>query len=97
MFGTIQGRPVLLMMGRLHYYEGYPMWKVITFILSLFILTIVVLYSVVLYLAEQIIFYRADNFDFWGGNKKRFIWMEVLIYEMPSYKFNNYENLHDMV
>ncbi|GFO18012.1 purine nucleoside phosphorylase [Plakobranchus ocellatus] len=27
-FGAIQGRPVLLMMGRLHYYEGYPMWKV---------------------------------------------------------------------
>lgn len=27
-FGTIQGKPVLLMMGRLHYYEGYPMWKV---------------------------------------------------------------------
>jgi len=27
-FGTLQDKPVLLMMGRLHYYEGYPMWKV---------------------------------------------------------------------
>ncbi|BFZ11784.1 hypothetical protein BsWGS_14823 [Bradybaena similaris] len=27
-FGTISGKPVLLMRGRLHYYEGYPMWKV---------------------------------------------------------------------
>lgn len=27
-FGTLSGKPVLLMMGRLHYYEGYPMWKV---------------------------------------------------------------------
>lgn len=27
-FGTLSGKPVLLMMGRFHYYEGYPMWKV---------------------------------------------------------------------
>ncbi|XP_055879889.1 purine nucleoside phosphorylase-like isoform X1 [Biomphalaria glabrata] len=27
-FGTIKGKEVLLMMGRFHYYEGYPMWKV---------------------------------------------------------------------
>ncbi|XP_005106222.1 purine nucleoside phosphorylase [Aplysia californica] len=27
-FGTLQGKAVLLMRGRLHYYEGYPMWKV---------------------------------------------------------------------
>ncbi|CAG5128576.1 unnamed protein product [Candidula unifasciata] len=27
-FGTLGGKQVLLMRGRLHYYEGYPMWKV---------------------------------------------------------------------
>jgi len=27
-FGNLGDKPVLLMMGRLHYYEGYPMWKV---------------------------------------------------------------------
>uniref|UniRef100_A0A0B6ZGY4 Purine nucleoside phosphorylase n=2 Tax=Arion vulgaris TaxID=1028688 RepID=A0A0B6ZGY4_9EUPU len=27
-FGTISGKPVVLMRGRLHYYEGHPMWKV---------------------------------------------------------------------
>ncbi|XP_059161530.1 purine nucleoside phosphorylase-like [Physella acuta] len=26
--GTLKGKPVLLMMGRFHYYEGHPMWKV---------------------------------------------------------------------
>ncbi|KAK7493386.1 hypothetical protein BaRGS_00015286 [Batillaria attramentaria] len=27
-FGYLQGKPVVLMRGRFHYYEGYPMWKV---------------------------------------------------------------------
>ncbi|XP_046364336.1 purine nucleoside phosphorylase-like isoform X2 [Haliotis rufescens] len=27
-FGTLSGKPVVLMRGRFHYYEGYPMWKV---------------------------------------------------------------------
>lgn len=27
-FGLLQGKPVVLMRGRFHYYEGYPMWKV---------------------------------------------------------------------
>ncbi|KAK6182440.1 hypothetical protein SNE40_010133 [Patella caerulea] len=27
-FGYLEGKPVVLMRGRFHYYEGYPMWKV---------------------------------------------------------------------
>ena len=27
-FGLLRGKPVVLMRGRFHYYEGYPMWKV---------------------------------------------------------------------
>ncbi|XP_041352696.1 purine nucleoside phosphorylase-like isoform X2 [Gigantopelta aegis] len=27
-FGLLKGKPVVLMRGRFHYYEGYPMWKV---------------------------------------------------------------------
>lgn len=28
-FGKISGVPVVAMQGRFHYYEGYPLWKVI--------------------------------------------------------------------
>lgn len=27
-FGILEGKTVVLMRGRLHCYEGYPMWKV---------------------------------------------------------------------
>lgn len=29
-FGYLQDVPVMCMQGRFHYYEGYPLWKVIT-------------------------------------------------------------------
>lgn len=27
-FGLLGGKPVVLMRGRIHYYEGHPMWRV---------------------------------------------------------------------
>lgn len=31
MFGYLKGVPIMCMQGRFHYYEGYPLWKVIVY------------------------------------------------------------------